>query len=331
MTNEKYIADDFDFSETLKIIAPFIDPKHPDYHSKNRGGAKALLSMSQFPEFAAHYFAAPEFWPELHAYQYHKKNIARATPDMSTMELYNQFASENFPNRNKTTKLFLITGDKKRAYPNKLPPENTAIRKQQIYPLSLNETELTEDFIEKNPDYELAMIGIKMCLVDYFELIKASVLTKMNFDLNKEGKDRSVSQKMISGGYRTLFLNVVDFSFLQDLMPVLANTMRQNKAPFSRNALHDGFRSAFARHAFQSMNHNSGGYKKCPFAATLTNLMRIELKPQQDGTFISEKTNTPGALIISVRDIIREKYFQALPENHAVFDAMEDLRLDDDH
>lgn len=320
----KTLAQDFKFDEVLTQFAPYLDEKHSDYDPRREGGAMLWLRMRQFPEYLSACLSDPNFWDELEEYRYEKENQNyRASLRIKDMKLYEVFASNNFPERDKTDKLYFPVLNDEMAFPTSSLPKNSSIRKQDVYPLGYDETELSIEFINQNMDYEYAMIAIKMCLLDYFSCIRAVMKEVYDFDPFHRSTLHSYAQESVYKGFSALLRNARAFSFLQDLMPIIANTLRQQENPFTQQQLHKSFADAFRRQSFQSMslNLNNRGFKKCPFTQSLVEMMCLSLNPdpKSDGQYIAEKTPYVGALIVSMRDHIQEHFVQALPKGHKAY------------
>lgn len=323
--DDQIFASDFDFSDSFALFAKFIDEQHPEYRPENLTEAPfSILKMPQFKEFCVYFFSDERFWSKLEIYHSEPRNSVRITTNLEQVELYDKFSSVSFPKRNKTHNLTLPLYNNERCFPSTLPAEGSAVRRQSIYPLNYNETELSMDFIERHLDYEIAMLAIKMCIVDYLVNLGNSLSNHFGTNL-RERTDEKTPRNQLSEAFEQLIINAVGFSMLQDLMPILGNTMRKSDSPFAEKTLHASFQDAFKRHSFKSMAANTDrGFKKCPFAMSLTDLMRLRLENDENGDLQAMQTEHPGALIASVRNLIREKYFQALPPKHPVYDIIEE-------
>jgi hypothetical protein len=316
MVQRHYIGQDFDFSEAMKPFAPFLDGKHFRYDPNRNDAAFVWLNMPQFPEYIAHCFSDSSLWSEIEQYQNEVENKKRASIYIDEMELYKAFGSASFRVRNQERVEVLPRGNALKSFPIKKLPEGKLVRRQTVYPLSHDETELVMDFLHRHEDFEYTMMAIKMCLLDYFFLMKEALKGKYDLDMDRAEASTTLSGRKIHTGYKALRANAVDFSMLQDLMPIIANRIRQHDESFSQKSLQWSFADAFHRQAFESSKN--GEYSKCPFAQALVKLMSIEVKPSEEGKFTAHEKQYPGALIASMRNHIRGNYLQALSPKHQV-------------
>lgn len=277
-----------DFFGELEWLAPFLDANHPDFEegAQEKGIREAVLSLPQFPEFAAAFFAQPDLWEETQKYSKARENRL-PNMEMSNVKLYKCFASSNFPERNRALPEALKINKPYNLHPEHMP--NYPVRKAETYPLGYDETELSMDFIEQNPDYILAMTAIKMCLVDYLYGLK--IQTKEIYQSNK-------NLDYFNNVLYALHGNAADFSFLHDFAPLIANHLRQlpEEERYTERSLRHAFHSVFQRSAFKSVNE--GLYRECPFSRALVKIMQIDFANAPDGTLIPVEGQYPGALLV---------------------------------
>lgn len=315
------------FDKAVAAFAPFLDPAHPSYDPDDRHSARIWLLMPQFPEYVEAFMADLNLFAELEKFALHKVNKERAHTDISKMQIYRQFSSVNGEKYGRTDDLNLRYDQSKIVFPIEKLPEKP-IRRERIYPLNIDETELSIDFIDRHMDYEYAFLAIKMCLLDYFVLLKKALKETYGWDINNYSyynRKNTTSKCFLARGYKAMCENAKGVSLLQDLMPILANRLRQQDEPFAPRAMQLSFADAFRRQAFQSMGRREDGYRKCPFTESLAKLMSISVTQQEDGGFHVQEDAYPGALIVSMRDHIRAHYMQALPANHPVHSAKRQL------
>jgi hypothetical protein len=306
--------DTFDFSPTIEKLRIIFDSEHPDYIPNHPHPGACLLEMHQFGEFAVFYFSNPDVWDEvidstlLSTTSIKKKNQLPPSRIQSFMN-YEEFLSANFPERNKSISNHITPNIG--IFCSVILP-NHPLRTADIYPLTQSETELSVDFILKNSHFYLAMLGIKYCLVNYFDDLNSQLRRKHGVEFYYHYKNEPGVIGKFKNAFQKLRANAMDFSITQDFTPLIANGIRNLDNPWETKSLGSAMKEAFHREAFKSATEK-GKYSVCPFSKSLINCLSIGFD-SVTGQPIPHHGH--GALILWVMDKVQKEYLSQKPADH---------------
>ena len=289
------------------MCAPYVDPSREDYDVYNAYAAMPLLAMPQFPEFAAWYFSQENFLSKAEEALRVDKYNNLASIDANDMSLYSFFAGENDKaNRDSLGYTYSTFGVRSTS--------KTEVRPQAEFPLSARETEKGLNFIEKNPDFLLSMVAIKMCVVDYFETLKEEMFYEYGIDFDTISPFDTLSLNGFRKGFNKALSNAKGVSFIQDMTTIMASSMKH----CDDKSVHAVVHQCFAKGAFESVN-GDGVYNKCPFSAATSKILQMTFDQDDQGNLIPVEGQRPGVLIMWVRNKIQKEFMQPLPDTHPVY------------
>ncbi len=295
--------------EAASMCAPYVDPSREDYDAYNAYAAMPLLAMPQFPEFAAWYFSQEDFFSKAEEALRVDKYNNLASTDANDMSLYSFFAGEgdevNRISLGYTYSTFGVRSTSK-----------MKVRPQEEFPLNIGEIKKGLEFIDRNSEFLLSMVAIKMCVVDYFEALRKEISVEYAVDVADDsyGPFDTVSLRYFRKGFRRALLNAKGASFIQDMTTIMASVMET----CDEKSLHRGVHQCFAKGAFESVSRE-GEYNKCPFSAATSKILQMTFDRNDQGGLVPVEGKRPGALIMWVRDRIQKEFMHSLPDNHPVY------------
>lgn len=297
----------FCLKEAASMCAPYVDSSREDYDAYNAYSAKPLIEMPQFPDFAAWYFSQDDLWGKVEDALRTNENHNRALLNIKEMKGYTHFKdSGNLDNRYALGKAHSVFGIASTG--------KSEVRPLAEFALTLGETKKSLVFFERNPDFLLSMVAIKMCAVDYFETLKKEICFEHDVDFETASSFDTLSLVHFRKGFNRALANAKGFSFIQDMATIMVSDMDE----IDEKSLHLGVHQCFAKGVFESTSED-GVYNKCPFAEATSKILQMTFKENGEGELTPVKGQRPGSLIMWVRNKIQEKLLQPLPNTHPIY------------
>ena len=263
------MTENFDFSKTLEAL------KNYSYDGNDRYQALVDLLRVTLLDFPAH---ATQFFEE------DFRNLARASlrkhrsPDT---DQDGSLAFDGVPYQK-----FMTEEERQTLSPN------GTLRNRLSYPLTRSETETVNEYLYFNTEYEGAMGAIHACISGYYEALDDRI--------NRSGFTMDENSRHL---WEAIFGNATGFSFLHDLMPVMAHALYGNKAEDGSAKSYGGALSqSFGYHAFKSQKSKKTSSKqRCPFSAVIGDVLGYQFEEKEDGSLSLLDDRKPGALIAFAR------------------------------
>lgn len=177
--------------------------------------------------------------------------------------------------------------------------EDNEARHFTIYPLSADELERSNSFIAENPEFAQAVICIQACLKTYMDRLRSELMLDnyMSYERVVEGRANTLEV-----GFHKLRNEASGFSFIHDLLPVMAYSLSQTQTQTQPQAIDEpalGFAlcEAFRYQAFKSRDKSE---VVCPFSAAITKIFSMRIERDAAGNIQIRERQKPGALIHSM-------------------------------
>jgi hypothetical protein len=290
----------YDMTKAVDALAPALDPAHPEYDGSYKNILEHTLSLPDFAGYAAAYF---KNIPINEARNHIKSHNLPSTSPLSVSAAHEAFASGN-PRADQyaspANRADIALGGMTTSFPP------ARVRKNSLYPLTLEEAKQAVSFMRANPDYHLTLGAIRNCIAEYIDDLEYEACKKYQIPQGLE---------FASHDFATIIStldSLMDIpSITQDLGPILAHTLRTEPEPFTPGAMRRAFHEVFQRQAFQSSKYDvidnrlKFKYTRCPFAHPLMQIMSLDLREDGEGNLTAVPTQTPGALLISLRERLR--------------------------
>lgn len=249
--------------------------------------------FTDLPEFMRLYFSTDFLddaaaFKRLHAPP--RKNLRRPISDMWKKQFNPPFV-EKFMSEEMREGLF----------------EQGAMRPSDHYPLTQQELINAKSFIGKNPQLADAIAAFQSCLSAY-----AKTLTDKIYDHAGLHDPHERKKYLIRNELKSIDNEVNGFSFLHDLLPVMAATMAETADPFSEKSLGKALCDAFRKQSFQSQSLLNDDHRVCPFKGHIAGILSHKLQKQDDGSLAVIANQRPGVLLLSVIDRMQELKAPAL-------------------
>lgn len=177
--------------------------------------------------------------------------------------------------------------------------EDNEARPLTTYPLSVEELGHSKAFIAEHPEFAQAVICIQACLKTYMKKLgsKLKLENYMSFERMDAGHGNPLEKR-----FNKLVNEAGGFSFIHDLLPVMAYSLSQTHAQDGNEVIDErasGFAlcEAFRYQAFKSRNKSE---RICPFSAMITQIFSMRIEPDAAGRIQILERQKPGALIHSM-------------------------------
>lgn len=297
-------------------LSRYLDPTHPSYDSEDRHADNIFFDLPDLLPYVEEFFSS-NFLDSVMVKHLESSEMPRTLPDIHLSDPYKTFSSAACPHSRTTDNI------KRSRNPlhNRHHIPSKPVRMTEVYPLTMDQTEIGLLFIQRNDDYLFAINAIKQSIKAYIEGVRVLLEDELSFVVSNKTYDYaykeslSASHSAIYHGYHSLEGNAKSFVFTHDLAVEIAAELATQEKPFTTESITEGIRSLFRIQAFQSANETLGNsardYKVCPYKNAIIDMLRIGLEKQNDGSIKATRTNQHGKLIFDVRNIVRERYFQA--------------------
>lgn len=175
------------------------------------------------------------------------------------------------------------------------------VREPEIYPLTEAELIQAKDFLKDHPELTEAVALTQACLVDYIEKLSFRLL---DLGFMSVRSVESAQIKPFESKFYAFKKEIEGFSFLRDLLPIMASSMAKSGAQeiTTRDAglaLCDAFRlQAFKSH--QPNNPARPQPKLCPFGVLATKVFSLQVSVNEQGKPNVAEGGKPGSLLVSL-------------------------------
>lgn len=289
------------FSGAVDQIKPLMSTKRHDSLEPQDPFAlgRALLDMPGFPEFAAAFFQKRDIWNDIkEELQYNTYENSLPGQGHKIPSQQHGFYLDAAPEQSKHFKVPPKAGKTILKEFENLNIPTKPVRKRAAYPLTQNETDQANGFLNQEEDFFLAIVGVKYCIATYYDHLSDALRDCFASDEFYEELDPQ-AEKQYLRYMAKLIQNIHGTAFTEELAPVLANDLRHAEDSHDKQSLQKAFRHLFERSAFANYDYQSFNqpYNQCPFAKSLMKAMQLELKRGDDGTVSPVGRSYTGALI----------------------------------
>ena len=305
------------FPTLREQAARYLDETHPQYEPDNKYAFDIITALPDINHFLETFFAG-DFYKRVKGPHALKTQLPETYPEIKLSKPYKTFMSAACPYDR-------MTGDIKQSFQNvaynRLHVPTKPQRKTEVYPLTMDQTERALLFLQKNDDYLFAINALKLCIGAYVRGVRDFLEEDFGLKVTPQLSDANYlngltpAAESIYHGYQGLKNNAESFVFTHDLAMQIAATLMTKDDPFDTDSMTDAIRGLFSLQAFNSAANSSGNsqreFRQCPFKNAVITMLRTTLQPQADGTINASLSQQHGQLIIDIRNIIRDRYFQA--------------------
>ena len=292
---------EFDFSEASAGLRRYLDPNHPDYAPDDRHAARFWLTLPQFPEFAATFFAQDAHWQDVIT-EFH---AGAHTAEETAQDIASDGA--DFP-QDMNSALSLATcihTDSVRPFlPTAVPDK--PVRKVGITAFTKDELVSSLPLLDEHPYLVVATMALQSCLQRYLNKMN-EVMTRTLLEAEQNSSKHGQARIYLKSGLSALSENAASATVLTELLPILCISLQDKQSPFSGKDLHKAFHECFPRSAFRSVSP-AGAYNECPFRTALLNIYGIGFNENDDGSLTALPDQAPGTFILWARDKIERDY-----------------------
>lgn len=319
------IEHSYDFSDVVEQIKPLmlLDRFKDDTQQPPFALAKALLGMPEFPEFAASFFQDRAIWNDIKAMRVIMSDDNRLPDHQNPTKLeIHGFFLDAEPSESRFFKQPNRAGETLEKIFQTVRIPHKPVRNESAYPLTAEETGLSTDFLRQHDDLMLAIIGVKYCILTYYNTLDEAI--QSGIIKNNELADQLDKERVndYHSYIRQLKDNTEGTSSTEELAPILANVLRNAENSRDQHSLQKAFRHLFERSAFANYNSNrTNVYNQCPFSNALIRAMQLDLQRITDDLVTPMGQSYAGALINFARSEIAAYHDQLAP----------DMGADDEH
>lgn len=181
------------------------------------------------------------------------------------------------------------------------------------YTLTKEEIEQAKAYLDNNQELRIAVASVQGCLSAYFRGLENQIIDEFPHEMRRTAGKSNQMDKHLG-----VFLQEsAGFSFLHDLLPIMALSLSRGDGGMSRHNLGKALCDAFRMQAFKSQERRENVVQRrrhCPLGQHITTLLSKSLEKDENGNLKIVSGQKPGSLLYSLIELTKANKAEFYPE-----------------